>query len=169
MLNAFLITLFFSIHWKLLSNFTHGNEVVNALSFNAKLKQTIASNGRDIYWVYKREWRYLSREFIEPEMLSTGVFLCKCTLALKKQLYMSYCVTRKHARNHHFDFTMHQISFRKPTFLGHGLKICYKIKARKAGQYPIDGQSHEFFSKLEIYESLIAILVYRIQTSKRTL
>ena len=35
-----------------------------------------------------------------------------------------------------------------------------KVKA------PIAGQSHEFFLKLEIYESLIAILVYRIQTSK---
>ena len=34
---------------------------------------------------------------------------------------------------------------------------------------PIAGQSYSFFSKLEIYESLIAILVYRIQTSKRTL
>ena len=39
-----------------------------------------------------------------------------------------------------------------------------KVKAPIAGQYPIAGQSHEFFSKLEIYESLIAILVYRIQT-----
>ena len=44
-----------------------------------------------------------------------------------------------------------------------------KVKAPIAGRYPIAGQSHEFFSKLEIYESLIAILVYRIQTSKRTL
>ena len=42
-------------------------------------------------------------------------------------------------------------------------KINYKVKP------PIAGQSHGFFSKLEIYESLIAILVYRIQTSKRTL
>ena len=33
----------------------------------------------------------------------------------------------------------------------------------------IAGQSHEFFPKLDIYESLIAILVYHIQTSKRTL
>ena len=44
-----------------------------------------------------------------------------------------------------------------------------KVKAPIAGRYPIAGQSHEFFSKLEIYESLIAIMVYRIQTSKRTL
>ena len=43
------------------------------------------------------------------------------------------------------------------------IKITCKVKA------PIAGQSREFFSKLEIYESLIAILVYRIQTSKRTL
>ena len=41
--------------------------------------------------------------------------------------------------------------------------ILVKVKA------PIAGQSHEFFSKLEIYETLIAIFVYRIQTSKRTL
>ena len=41
-----------------------------------------------------------------------------------------------------------------------------KVKAPIARQYPIAGQRHE---KLEIYESLIAILVYRIQTSKRTL
>ena len=39
----------------------------------------------------------------------------------------------------------------------------HKVKA------PIAGQSHEFFSKLEIYGLLIAILVYRIQTSKFTL
>ena len=45
----------------------------------------------------------------------------------------------------------------------------FKVKAPIAGQYPIAGQSQEFFSKLEIYESLIAILVYRIQTSIRTL
>ena len=51
-----------------------------------------------------------------------------------------------------------------------GFKNCLsKVKAPIARQYPIAGQSHEFFSKLEIYESLIAILVYRIQTSKRTL
>ena len=44
-----------------------------------------------------------------------------------------------------------------------------KVKAPTAGQYPIARQSHEFSSKLKIYESLIAILVYRIQTSERTL
>ena len=49
------------------------------------------------------------------------------------------------------------------------MKSYPKVKAPIAGQYPIAGQSHGFFSKLEIYESLIAILVYRIQTSKRTL
>ena len=47
--------------------------------------------------------------------------------------------------------------------------LLIKVKATIAEQYPIAGQSHEFFSKLEIYESLNAILVYRIQTSKRTL
>ena len=47
--------------------------------------------------------------------------------------------------------------------------IQYKVKAPIAGQYPIAGQSHAFFSKLEIYESLIAVLVYRIQFSKCTL
>ena len=47
--------------------------------------------------------------------------------------------------------------------------FAFKVKATIAGQYPIARQSHEFFSKLEIYESLIAILVYRIQASKRTL
>ena len=44
-----------------------------------------------------------------------------------------------------------------------------KVKAPIAGQYSIAGQSHAFFSKLEIYKSLIAILVYRIQTSKSIL
>ena len=44
-----------------------------------------------------------------------------------------------------------------------------KVKAPIAGQYPIAGQSHAFFSKLEIYESLITILVYCIQTSTQTL
>ena len=41
----------------------------------------------------------------------------------------------------------------------------FRIKVKA----PIAGQSYEFFSKLEIYESIIAILVYRIQTSKCTL
>ena len=40
---------------------------------------------------------------------------------------------------------LHELSYRSNN------KI--KVKAPIAGQYPIAGQSHAFFSKLEIYES----------------